>query len=155
MSWLEKLLPPKIQQTDPADRRSVPEGLWVKCPSCETVLYKTDLEQNQNVCPSCSHHHRIGARARLNVFLDNEGRYELGQEVIPVDPLKQVAQAVQEIFEAHLENVEILLSYDEPRYDLVLPVPATPFRGVSPRPSESSDAARPNRSSAPRKKGPL
>lgn len=69
--------------------------------------------------------------------------------------LKQVAQAVQEIFEAHLENVEILLSYDEPRYDLVLPVPATPFRGVSPRPSESSDAARPNRSSAPRKKGPL
>src|SRR6187401_1532773 len=63
MSWLEKLLPPKIQQTDPADRRSVPEGLWVKCPSCETVLYKTDLEQNQNVCPTCSHHHRMGARA--------------------------------------------------------------------------------------------
>ena len=62
MSWLEKLLPPKIQQTDPADRRSVPEGLWIKCPSCETVLYKADLEQNQNVCPTCSHHHRIGAR---------------------------------------------------------------------------------------------
>ena len=68
MSWLEKLLPPKIQQTDPADRRSVPEGLWIKCPSCETVLYKTDLEQNQNVCPTCSHHHRIGARSRLNVL---------------------------------------------------------------------------------------
>ena len=62
MSWLEKLLPPKIQQTDPADRRSVPEGLWVKCPSCETVLYNNDLEQNQNVCPSCGHHHRITAR---------------------------------------------------------------------------------------------
>ena len=59
MSWLEKLLPPKIQQTDPADRRTVPEGLWVKCPSCETVLYNNDLEQNQNVCPSCGHHHRI------------------------------------------------------------------------------------------------
>jgi acetyl-CoA carboxylase carboxyl transferase subunit beta len=88
MSWLEKLLPPKIQHTDPADRRSVPEGLWIKCPSCETVLYKTDLEQNQNVCPSCSHHHRIGARARLNVFLDNEGRFEIGQEVLPVDALK-------------------------------------------------------------------
>jgi acetyl-CoA carboxylase carboxyl transferase subunit beta len=88
MSWLEKLLPPKIQQTDPADRRSVPEGLWVKCPSCETVLYKTDLEQNQNVCPTCSHHHRIGARARLNGFLDAEGRYEIGQEVLPVDALK-------------------------------------------------------------------
>ena len=65
MSWLEKLLPPKIQHTDPNERRSVPEGLWIKCPSCETVLYKTDLEQNQNVCPTCSHHHRIGARARL------------------------------------------------------------------------------------------
>ena len=88
MSWLEKLLPSKIQQTDPADRRSVPEGLWVKCPSCETVLYKNDLEENQNVCPKCSHHHRISARKRLDTFLDPEGRYEIGQEVLPMDPLK-------------------------------------------------------------------
>ncbi len=88
MSWLEKILPPKILRTDPADRRSVPEGLWIKCPSCETALYRTDLEQNQNVCPSCSHHHRIDARARLNNFLDPEGRYEIGQEVLPVDSLK-------------------------------------------------------------------
>jgi acetyl-CoA carboxylase carboxyl transferase subunit beta len=88
MSWLEKLLPPKIQQTDPSERRSVPEGLWVKCPACETVLYKTDLEQNVNVCPKCEHHHRIGARARLDTFLDPEGRFEIGQEVMPVDPLK-------------------------------------------------------------------
>jgi acetyl-CoA carboxylase carboxyl transferase subunit beta len=88
MSWLEKLLPPKIQQTDPTERRTVPEGLWIKCPSCETVLYKTDLEQNLNVCPKCDHHHRIGARARLDAFLDPEGRYEIGQEVLPVDPLK-------------------------------------------------------------------
>jgi acetyl-CoA carboxylase carboxyl transferase subunit beta len=88
MSWLEKLLPPKIQQTDPSERRSVPEGLWVKCPSCETVLYKSDLEQNLNVCPKCSHHHRIGARARLDGFLDPEGRFELAQEVVPVDALK-------------------------------------------------------------------
>jgi len=88
MSWLEKLLPPKIQPTDPNERRTVPEGLWIKCPSCETVLYKTDLEKNQYVCPKCSHHHRIGARARLDAFLDPEGRYEIGQEVIPVDALK-------------------------------------------------------------------
>lgn len=88
MSWLEKLLPPKMQQGDPTERRTVPEGLWIKCPSCETVLYKTDLEQNVNVCPKCSHHHRIGARARLNAFLDGEGRYEIGQEVLPVDALK-------------------------------------------------------------------
>ncbi len=88
MSWFEKLLPPKMQQTDPSERRTVPEGLWIKCPSCETVLYKTDLEGNLNVCPKCDHHHRIGARARLDTFLDPEGRYEIGQEVLPVDPLK-------------------------------------------------------------------
>lgn len=88
MSWLEKLLPPKIQQTDPSERRSVPEGLWIKCPSCESVLYKTDLEQNVNVCPKCDHHHRIGARDRLNAFLDAEGRYEIGHEVLAVDVLK-------------------------------------------------------------------
>ena len=88
MSWLEKLLPSKIQQTDPADRRTVPEGVWVKCPSCETVLYKNDLQENQNVCPKCNHHHRISARARLDAFLDPEGRYEIGQEVLPMDPLK-------------------------------------------------------------------
>jgi acetyl-CoA carboxylase carboxyl transferase subunit beta len=88
MSWLEKLLPPKIQQTDPSERRTIPEGLWIKCPACETVLYKTDLEQNLNVCPKCGHHHRIGARTRLDAFLDPEGRYEIGQEVLPVDALK-------------------------------------------------------------------
>ncbi|MFT4190446.1 MAG: acetyl-CoA carboxylase, carboxyltransferase subunit beta [Comamonas sp.] len=88
MSWLEKLLPPKIQPTDPAERRAIPEGLWIKCPSCETVLYKADLEQNLNVCPKCDHHMRIGSRARLDALLDGEGRYEIGQEVVPVDPLK-------------------------------------------------------------------
>ena len=88
MSWLDKLLPPKIQPTDPSERRTVPEGLWIKCPSCETVLYKADLEKNVNVCPKCDHHHRIGARARLDAFLDAEGRYEIGQEVLPVDALK-------------------------------------------------------------------
>jgi acetyl-CoA carboxylase carboxyl transferase subunit beta len=89
MSWLEKLLPAKIQQTEAKDRtQQIPEGLWVKCPSCESVLYKTDLEGNQNVCPTCGHHHRIGARARLDHFLDAEGRYEIGQEVLPIDPLK-------------------------------------------------------------------
>ena len=88
MSWLEKLLPPKIQPNERGERRTVPEGLWIKCPSCETVLYKTDLEQNINVCPKCAHHHRIGARARLDTFLDAEGRFEIGQEVLPVDALK-------------------------------------------------------------------
>ncbi|MBS0305028.1 MAG: acetyl-CoA carboxylase carboxyltransferase subunit beta [Proteobacteria bacterium] len=88
MSWLEKLLPPKIQQRDPEQRHAVPEGLWVKCPECETVLYRTDLEKNLEVCPKCDHHHRIGARARLDAFLDPEGRWEIGQEVVPVDALR-------------------------------------------------------------------
>jgi acetyl-CoA carboxylase carboxyl transferase subunit beta len=65
----------------------MPEGLWIKCPSCETVLYKTDLEQNQNVCPTAATT-TASARARLNAFLDAEGRYEIGQEVVPVDALK-------------------------------------------------------------------
>jgi acetyl-CoA carboxylase carboxyl transferase subunit beta len=88
MSWLEKLLPSKIQPNERSERRTVPEGLWIKCPSCETVLYKNDLEQNLNVCPKCAHHHRIAARARLDGFLDPEGRFEIGQEVLPVDALK-------------------------------------------------------------------
>ena len=56
MSWLEKLLPPRIQRSEAAARKTMPEGLWVKCPSCEAVLYRTDLESNLHVCPKCSHH---------------------------------------------------------------------------------------------------
>jgi len=88
MTWLQKLLPPKIKRSDVAARKSVPEGLWTKCPSCAAVLYSSDLEKNVNVCPKCGHHQRIGARARLDAFLDPEGRFEIGVEVKPVDPLK-------------------------------------------------------------------
>ena len=88
MSWIEKLLPPRIQRTEPGSRKSVPEGLWIKCPACEAVLYKTDLEKNLQVCPKCDHHLRINARSRLDALLDAEGRYEIGQEVLPVDSLK-------------------------------------------------------------------
>jgi acetyl-CoA carboxylase carboxyl transferase subunit beta len=87
MSWLQKLLPPKIKRAEGV-RRSVPEGLWCKCPACEAVLYSTDLESNLGVCPKCSHHHRIDARTRLDLMLDPEGRYEIGAEVLPLDPLK-------------------------------------------------------------------
>jgi acetyl-CoA carboxylase carboxyl transferase subunit beta len=87
MSWLQKLLPPKIQRgTGP--KKTVPEGLWTKCPACSAVLYSTDLEKNQNVCPKCGEHQRIGARARLDALLDPEGRFEIGAEVLPVDSLK-------------------------------------------------------------------
>ena len=88
MSWLQKLLPPKIKRNDASTRKAIPEGLWSKCASCSAALYSTDLEKNINVCPKCSHHLRIGARARLDAFLDPEGRFEIGAEVLPVDALK-------------------------------------------------------------------
>ena len=90
MSWLNKLLPPKIKRKDtPAERKTnLPEGLWSKCPSCDSVLYATELEKNANICPSCAYHNRIGARARIDLLLDAEGRVEIGAEVLPVDSLK-------------------------------------------------------------------
>jgi acetyl-CoA carboxylase carboxyl transferase subunit beta len=88
MSWLQKLLPPKIKREAGGPRKAVPEGLWSKCESCEAVLYRSDLEKNFDVCPKCSHHNRISARERLDYLLDLEGRYEVGAEVLPVDTLK-------------------------------------------------------------------
>ena len=89
MSWLNKLLPPKIKRQEGIQRRgTLPEGLWSKCPSCEAVLYATDLEKNLRVCPKCGHHNRLNARKRLNLLLDAEGRSEIGAEVVPVDTLK-------------------------------------------------------------------
>jgi acetyl-CoA carboxylase carboxyl transferase subunit beta len=87
MSWLQKLLPPRIKQ-DGSPRKSVPEGLWSKCESCEAVLYRADLEKNLYVCPKCSHHKRVSARERLDWLLDLEGRYEIGAEIVPIDTLK-------------------------------------------------------------------
>ncbi|HUY04228.1 MAG TPA: acetyl-CoA carboxylase, carboxyltransferase subunit beta [Rhodocyclaceae bacterium] len=87
MSWLQKLLPPKIKRAEGA-HKSIPEGLWCKCPACEAVLYSSDLEANQGVCPKCGHHHRLRARQRLDLLLDPEGRFEIGVEIIPVDALK-------------------------------------------------------------------
>lgn len=87
MSWLQKLLPPRIKRAD-SPRKTMPEGLWSKCGSCEAVLYRSDLEKNLNVCPKCGHHNRISARERLDWLLDLEGRYEIGAEVIAVDSLK-------------------------------------------------------------------
>ena len=88
MSWLKKLLPPKINRDGGSPKKNVPEGLWSKCDACEAVLYRTDLEKNLYVCPKCNHHNRLSARERLDTLLDTEGRYEIGYEVLPVDTLK-------------------------------------------------------------------
>ena len=86
-SWLEKILPNVGGNVE--DRRvSVPEGLWRKCPKCDVVLYKPELDRNLNVCPKCDHHFRINARERLNMFLDQEGREEIAAELAPDDLLK-------------------------------------------------------------------
>ncbi len=87
MSWFTKLLPSRIK-TDGTSRRTVPEGVWSKCDECGAVLYRAELERNLEVCPKCSHHMRIGARARIDLFLDPEPRVEIGSELKPVDKLK-------------------------------------------------------------------
>ncbi len=87
MSWLEKLIPSRIR-IDGRQKKTVPEGLWAKCPACDAVLYRADLERNLDVCPKCDHHMRIGARRRLETFLDEEPREEIGADLEPVDALK-------------------------------------------------------------------
>ena len=87
MSWFENLMPSRIR-TENKDKRTVPEGLWSKCPSCDAVLYRAELERSQDVCPKCGYHTRIGTRRRLDLFLDAEPREEIGAEVQPIDPLK-------------------------------------------------------------------
>lgn len=88
MSWLEKIRP-KGPATQKKDRtQSVPEGVWTKCPKCSAPLYRPELEKNLDVCPKCDHHLRVGARRRLDIFLDPEGREELATDVQPIDRLK-------------------------------------------------------------------
>ena len=87
MSWFSKLVPSKIR-TVGGNKRTVPEGLWVKCDGCSAVLYRSELERNHDVCPKCSHHMRIGARLRLSQFLDDDSTEEIGAGLEPVDVLK-------------------------------------------------------------------
>ena len=87
MSWFRKLIPSRIQ-TNGASKRTVPEGVWTKCPGCNAVLYRAELERNLEVCPKCSRHMRIRARLRLDQFLDPEPRIEMGAEIKPLDRLK-------------------------------------------------------------------
>lgn len=87
MSWFKKLLPSRIR-TGASAKKGVPEGLWSKCDSCNSVLYRTELDRNLSVCPKCEYHMRISARKRLDYFLDKPGGTEIGAEIGPVDRLK-------------------------------------------------------------------
>jgi len=88
MSWIDKILPSGVRKDDTEKRASVPEGLWKKCVKCDAVLYRPDLERNEEVCPKCDHHMRIGARRRLDIFLDQDNREELFADLEPIDRLK-------------------------------------------------------------------
>ncbi len=86
MSWLNKILPPKIQTEERS--KNIPEGLWTKCPDCSATLYKDDLIEHQHVCKECGHHFRINARARIDTLLDASARIEIAKNILPIDPLK-------------------------------------------------------------------
>ncbi|WP_132975631.1 acetyl-CoA carboxylase, carboxyltransferase subunit beta [Thiobaca trueperi] len=86
-SWFERLIPSRIR-IESSTKRTVPEGVWAKCPGCQAILYRAELERNLEVCPKCSHHNRLSARRRLDAFLDPEGREEIGGELESLDPLK-------------------------------------------------------------------
>jgi acetyl-CoA carboxylase carboxyl transferase subunit beta len=87
MNWFSKLLPSRIR-TETSIKKSIPEGLWTKCNSCGAVLYRAEIERNLHVCPKCDYHMRVGARWRLEHFLDEEGWEELAPNLKPVDALK-------------------------------------------------------------------
>lgn len=86
-NWLEKILP-TVRRSQENRRSNVPEGLWRKCPRCDSALYRPELERNQDVCPKCGHHLRVGARKRLRMFLDEGQTNEIGADLAPVDRLK-------------------------------------------------------------------
>lgn len=89
MSWFEKLIPSRIRtETTTARKKSIPEGLWHKCPACNAVLYRADIERNLEVCPKCEYHERLGGRKRLDLFLDKDNREEIAENVTPIDILK-------------------------------------------------------------------
>ena len=89
MSWIDKILPSGVRSQESDNRSSsVPEGLWKKCVKCDAVLYRPDVERNDDVCPKCDHHMRIGARRRLAIFLDDSGSEEIFSDIEPLDRLK-------------------------------------------------------------------
>jgi acetyl-CoA carboxylase carboxyl transferase subunit beta len=87
MSWFEKLMPSRIR-TEGGAKRAIPEGLWSKCTACSAVLYRAELERNQEVCPKCNYHMRVYGRRRLEIFLDESPREEIASEYLPVDKLR-------------------------------------------------------------------
>jgi len=130
MSWLKNIIPPKIKRIVGRVKKNIPEGLWHKCPTCQTVLYKTDLEKNMEVCSNCSFHNRISSRQRVSILLDTPNQVEHGCKIKPTDPLnfkdtksyKDRLAATQEkldendaliVIEGKIESIPVVLAVFE------------------------------------------
>ena len=120
MSWLKNIIPPKIKRIVGRVKKNIPEGLWHKCPTCQTVLYKTELEKNMEVCSNCSFHNRISSRQRVSILLDTPNQVEHGCKIKPTDPSKLRADdgrmmAIHERADGlakHLETVQWAALFD-------------------------------------------
>ena len=108
MDWLKRIRPSGPASTNSNRSSAVPEGLWKKCPKCAAPLYRPELERNQDVCPKCGHHMRIGARRGLDIFLDEQGREEIGTEIVAIDRLrfKDVKKYKDRLIEAQKKTGE-------------------------------------------------
>jgi acetyl-CoA carboxylase carboxyl transferase subunit beta len=108
MSWIERISGGSRLLKEGARRKSVPEGLWTKCEVCDAVLYRAELERTLEVCPKCGHHRSIGARARLDHFLDRDPRIEVGSGIVAKDPLqfKDSRKYTERLVEARKETEE-------------------------------------------------
>ena len=130
MSWLKNIIPPKIKRIVGRVKKNIPEGLWHKCPTCQTVLYKTELEKNMEVCSNCSFHNRISSRQRVSILLDTPNQVEHGCKIKPTDPLnfkdtksyKDRLAATQEkldendaliVIEGKIESIPVVLAVFE------------------------------------------
>ena len=107
MSWLENIIPPRIKKGS-SQKKTIPDGVWVKCPDCDSVLYREDLDANMQVCPKCQHHLRISARKRAEHLLDDYNFKELAKDVKPEDFLKfkDIKSYPQRINEASISTGE-------------------------------------------------
>ena len=107
MSWLENIIPPRIKKGN-SQKKTIPDGVWVKCPDCDSVLYREDLDANMQVCPKCQHHLRISARKRAEHLLDDHNFRELAKDVKPEDFLKfkDIKSYPQRINEASISTGE-------------------------------------------------
>lgn len=107
MSWLENIIPPRIKKSN-SQKKTIPDGVWVKCPDCDSVLYRADLDANMQVCPKCQHHLRISARKRAEHLLDDHNFSELAKDVKPEDFLKfkDIKSYPQRINEASITTGE-------------------------------------------------